>query len=189
MCSSSSSRGMPGPTFLAAFLEAVLQAAVGELGDDDQLPVDDFDPLERQEERMPHALDALKGLQLAQRAIFVEKAVDELDRLDQAARRFGCPDLAVTAGTDALHQLVARNRLVRFLQHGGHGGTLPFRRVMLRADCCSVYAGCSPDRNRNVSLVIWHTKFAAFRNRPDNCRGFTRGIGLRGAIDTTGASW
>ena len=98
--------------FLAVLLEAVLETAVGQLGDDQELPFDDLDPLEREQERVPHPLDAIEGFQLAGRAVFVQEAIDELDRLDQLARGFGGPDFAVAAGADPLHELVAWNRLV-----------------------------------------------------------------------------
>ena len=55
---------MPRKPFAAARVEAVLEAAVGQLGDDHQPAVDDFDPLERQQERMPHAANVLQRPQL-----------------------------------------------------------------------------------------------------------------------------
>ena len=45
-----------------ALLEGVVQAAVGQLHDDDQLAADVLDAVHRQDERMAHLLDALEGL-------------------------------------------------------------------------------------------------------------------------------
>ena len=152
---------------LAALLEAVLQAAVGQLGDDQQLPVDDLDPLQRQQERMPHALDAVEGLQLAGRAVFVEQAIDELDRLDQLARRFGRPDLAIAARADPLDELVARNRLVRRFfvcwRWSESRAGIQLRRVSAQ----------TARRRSRRHLEVWHTtlrnrhKFRLLPGQPD----------------------
>jgi hypothetical protein len=43
----------------------------------------------------------------------VEQAIDEFDRLDELSRRLGPPNFAIAARADALHELIAWNRLVR----------------------------------------------------------------------------
>ena len=48
-----------------ALLEAIHQARVGQLGDDDQLPVDDLDAFQGEEEGMADFLDAAEGLEFA----------------------------------------------------------------------------------------------------------------------------
>src|SRR5207248_2703589 len=78
-----------GQGLFAVLFEAVLEAAIGQLGDDQKLPIHDLDPLQRQQERMSHALDAVEGFQLAGRAVFIQQAIDEFDRLDELAGNLG----------------------------------------------------------------------------------------------------
>ena len=62
-----------------------MRLRIGQLGDDDQLAVDDLDPLQGEEERVADLLDAVERLQLAGGAALVEAAEDDLDRLGQSA--------------------------------------------------------------------------------------------------------
>ena len=102
---------MPLKPFAATRIEAVLDAAVGKLGDDEQPAIDYFDSLQRQQERMPHAANVVQGPQFVGGPFFVLLAKDELDRLGESAGRFGAPHFAVPTGADVLDQPVARQRL------------------------------------------------------------------------------
>src|SRR5262245_44402726 len=73
---------------------------------------------------MPHTLDAVERLELAGGPVLVEQAIDELDCLDQLARRFSGPHFAIAAGANPLRELVARDRFIRRFRGGygcGHG--------------------------------------------------------------------
>ena len=105
-----------GKALLATGDKALFQTGFGQLGDDHQLTVDDLNAFERQQERVTHVLDAVQRLKFAFGAIFVEVAVNELDGLDESARRIGRPDFAVTAGAQAGDQPVASDRFVRLRQ-------------------------------------------------------------------------
>ena len=101
---------------LTARVEPRFETALGQFRDDDQAAVDDFDPFDREQERMPDLFDAIERFQFALGAGLVEPAVDELDRLAQPARDLGFPDLTVAAAAQTGTQHVAGNRLV--LQRG-----------------------------------------------------------------------
>jgi len=116
--------------FFATLLEAVLQAALCQLGDDQQLSVDDLDPLQREEERMADPLDAVERFEFAGRAVLVQEAVDELDRFGELAGGFGRPHFAIATRPDPLHKLIAGDRLLSRAASGGGGHRLraPWRR-------------------------------------------------------------
>src|SRR5207249_1259438 len=84
--------------------------------DNDQLAVDALHPLHGKEERMADCLDVLNGLQFlfGRGAGGVEgatAALNELDRLEQTARRLALPHLAEAAAPQRFEQAVAWNRL------------------------------------------------------------------------------
>src|SRR5262249_12656434 len=97
-----------------AFLQNVMQAAVGQFHDDDELVLTAFDPFDGEQERVAQVLDALNGQQLiggGTGAVVqgTAVAVDELDRLDQSARGLTLPDLAEAALAQRRDQAIARN--------------------------------------------------------------------------------
>ncbi len=109
-----------------AFLIAVVQALVRHFHDDDQLALDDLDAVHGEDEGMADFLDAVEGVQLlfGPGAVDVERievAEDELDRLEQAARRLAFPDFAEAAAAERLDQAIARDRLRIGLAHNTHG--------------------------------------------------------------------
>ncbi len=96
--------------------EQIVQAAVGQLHDDDQLAFDFLDLLESADERMANLLDALQGVHFLLGADAfpvegIEVAVDKLDGLEQAAWSFALPDLAEAAAAQRFDQAIAWNRL------------------------------------------------------------------------------
>jgi hypothetical protein len=121
------------PLGLVLALQRV-QAAVGQLHDDDQHPAGDLDPVQRQDERVADVLDALqRGRLLRGRrgrppGIALGRA-DELDGLEQAAGDLALPDLAEAAATQRLDEPVARDGLLAGLPapffHLRHGGPPP----------------------------------------------------------------
>ena len=99
-----------------AFDVGVVQAAVCQFHDDDQLAVDVLNPVQGKNERMADFLDPLQSLQflLGVDGVDIEGlqvAVDKLDRLEQAARRLALPDFAETAAAQRFDQAVAGDRL------------------------------------------------------------------------------
>ena len=90
--------GNPVPTPGSAFFKPVQKGVVRQLTDHDELAVEDFDALERQDKRVPDLLDLLQGSELLAGLGIGELSIDELDRLEQTARSLGLPDLAKTAG-------------------------------------------------------------------------------------------
>src|SRR5262249_50089632 len=110
---------------MLAFLVPVVEAAVGQLHDDEELAIDDVVAFERENVRMADALDAFEGLEFladANLIVFfaaVEAAVDDFDGLHDAARGARFPDLAETALAEALQKLVAGDGLC-WAFHGNH---------------------------------------------------------------------
>src|SRR5262249_52995645 len=117
--------GNPRQTGLAAFLKALQQTAIRQLGNDQELVVDDLDALEGEEEGMADRLDALEGLELLFGARFVEVAVNDLERLGQSAGRRCLPDLAEPARAQALDKLVASDNFCAWVRLQGHGDPGP----------------------------------------------------------------
>ena len=111
---------MPVQTFGAALAQPLVEAHVGQLGQNRQPAVDDLESFERQQERMPHALDPLERLELLRRELVVVVAVDDLDRFLDAARRFGPPHLGIAARPDAIGQRIAGQHDVANLGAGRH---------------------------------------------------------------------
>src|SRR5207248_3741131 len=104
--------GDAGQALGAALAEAVPQGAVGQLGDDHQLTVYDLEQLDGKDEGVADVDDALEGFEFlgGARTLVVrgvEVAVDEFDRLEQAARRFRLPDFAEAAAAQALDEPIA----------------------------------------------------------------------------------
>src|SRR6476620_11812254 len=96
---------------------------------------------------MPHAFNAVEGLLLAGRAIFVQQAIDELDRLDKLAGNFSGPDFDVAASADSLDELVAWDRLAGGFggcDGRGHGGW-------------GSGEGADTERAQPAHLEVWHT--------------------------------
>ena len=93
-----------------------MQAAVGQLHDDDQLAVDALDAVDAEQEGMAEGLDVLQSAQLllgAGGAAVVEVvgvAADELDGLEKAAGGLAFPDLAEAAAAQRLDEPVAGDR-------------------------------------------------------------------------------
>src|SRR5271156_6567613 len=85
-----------------ALLEPIQERLVGQLAHHDQLAVDDFESLERQDERMPQRLDPIQRLDFLVGLALAEAPVDELDRFEQPTGRLGLPDLAKAAGSQSL---------------------------------------------------------------------------------------
>ena len=73
-----------GEPFPPALVEAILEAAVGQLRDDQQPAVDHFDPFQRQQKRMPHAATR-PAPAVRSSPLLVVLAEDELDGLGQPA--------------------------------------------------------------------------------------------------------
>src|SRR5262249_49093319 len=73
---------------------------------------DRFDAIER--------LELLLDGRLAPFSRAAERAMDELDGLEDATGGFDLPDFAETAGAEALDELVARNRLRLRVGSSGH---------------------------------------------------------------------
>src|SRR5260370_411986 len=92
----------------AAFLEPVHQAHVGQLGDDDELAVNNLVALERKQERVANFLNAPKGLEFLFGSVLADAAINDLDGLAESSRRSGLPDLTVAAGAEPDNQLVSR---------------------------------------------------------------------------------
>src|SRR5207244_4508557 len=96
--------------------EDVVEAAIGQLHDDDQLALDDLDAVDRQDERMADGLDEVERPQLLLGAVGVGVqslggiAGDELDGLEEVAGRNALPDLAEAALTKRFDQAVAGER-------------------------------------------------------------------------------
>src|SRR5262249_2972921 len=88
--------------------------------------VDDVEALQREDEGVADGDDPLQGLELLAGAGGVvvggfQVAVDELDRLEQAAGGFGLPDLPEAAPAQALDQPVAGERLGHAFDAYRHG--------------------------------------------------------------------
>src|SRR5262249_2617618 len=103
----------------AALAEAVPERAVGQLGGDDELAVDDVVTFEGEDVGMADLLDAAEGLELLLGAVALIRihagagaklAIDELHRLQHTAGRLGLPDLAEAAAAKPLDQSVPRDR-------------------------------------------------------------------------------
>jgi hypothetical protein len=99
-----------------ALLVTRFEVAVGQLHDDEELTLDDVEAFQRQDVRVTDRLDAAEGLQLlghgaAVGADGLHVAVDDLDGLVQAARRFTLPDLAEAAASEEFEQAIAWYRL------------------------------------------------------------------------------
>src|SRR5207302_1201529 len=88
--------------------EPVPEIAVGQLHDDEELPVDDVEAFERKDVGMAYGLDAGERFEFLLGAVPVlvgclEIAVDELDRLVEAAGGLGLPNFAKAAPTQPLN--------------------------------------------------------------------------------------
>ena len=90
-----------------------LEVAVGQLHDQDQHAVDDFNALERQKEGMADALDSFDGVPFlgGQAAALAGIAADELDGFEETAGGLALPDLAEAAAAQRFQKPVARQRL------------------------------------------------------------------------------
>ncbi|MFO0841381.1 MAG: hypothetical protein U0797_03135 [Gemmataceae bacterium] len=112
-------------TGLAVLREQVVQAAVGQLGDQDQVAVDQLDPLDRQQERVAKAFDVLQRAELllgvAGGCVEPGVAGDELDRLEEPPRGLALPDLTEPALAQRLEELVAGDRFIADRARGLHG--------------------------------------------------------------------
>ena len=112
-----------------AVLEGIVQTAIRPLHDDDEFAGDFLDAVHRQNERVAHLLDAVKGLLFlfgagAVHVEGVEVAEDELDGFEEAAGRLALPDLAEAAAAERLDQAVAGNRFRIWLPQKTHGSAL-----------------------------------------------------------------
>src|SRR5271166_1986112 len=107
--------GDADPAGLLFGAEDVSEILVRELQDDDQLVFDDLDALHRQDKRVPNRLDALDGTQLLLGGgVAIQRigtALNEFNRLEQAARRLALPHLAEAATAQRLNQAITGNRL------------------------------------------------------------------------------
>ena len=99
--------GQPGA---AALREVVHEAGIRQFHDDDELIVNNLETFEGKDEGMPNLFDAAQRLELLLGAGIVHVAIDDLDRLGQAARGRRFPDFAVAARSQPLDQLVSRDR-------------------------------------------------------------------------------
>ncbi len=107
-------------------LQKLVEILVGQLGDDDQFPADVLDAVHRQQKRMANRLDMLDGPQLflGPNAVVVqavEVAINELDRLENAARRLALPDFAKTPRTQRFDQAITSYGFGIWLLFEGHG--------------------------------------------------------------------
>ena len=106
---------MPGSSGRSMLDEYVHEALVCQFHDNNQLSVDQFDALHRQQERMAKRLDVLNGLQFfdsrhsvaEQEAAF---ALDKLDGLVQTSGSLTLPDLSETTTPQWFDQPIARYR-------------------------------------------------------------------------------
>ena len=107
---------MPGRPGLAGLLKGVSEVLIRQLHDDEQLALDDFQPIDSQQKGMANGLDQLKGLPflLDQESFAIQRlkvAVDELDRLEGAAGSLALPDLAEATAAQELHEPIPGYRL------------------------------------------------------------------------------
>ncbi len=115
-------------TGVAALAEEIVQAAVGQLHDDDQLAVDPLDAVHAQQEGVAQGLDVLQGAQFllgaggAAVVQVVVVAADELDRLEEAAGGLAFPDLSEAAAAERFHEPVAGDRFGVGRPRGVHQG-------------------------------------------------------------------
>ena len=107
---------MPARPGLAALVEFLLQARRGQLGDDDQVAVDQLDALQREQEGVADLLDAVQRGQFPRRPLVVVAAVDDLDGLGESAGRVGLPDFAIAAGADALAAIQVARESARHMR-------------------------------------------------------------------------
>ncbi len=108
-----------------ALLVRVVEAAVGQLHHDHEFPLHDLDEIHGQDERVPDFLDTVEGVQLllgtgAVGVEGVEVAEDELDGLEDTARRFALPDFAEAAASQGFDQAIAGERLFAGFAHQTH---------------------------------------------------------------------
>ena len=107
--------GNAGEILGATLAKAIPQVAVRQLGDDQQLALNDVVTFEREQVGMSDRLKALQGAQLLlgmPGSVLVDGsqvAVDDLDGLHQAARSLRLPNLAKAAAANSLQQAIARN--------------------------------------------------------------------------------
>src|SRR5207244_28068 len=118
--------GNAGQAVVLAFLIAVEEAAIGQIHDDEKLTVHDVVAFEGKDIRMTNALDAFESFEflpdanlLFLAAAAVEAAVDDFDRLHDAAGSAGPPDFTKAALAKAVQKLVAGDRLCRAF-HSNH---------------------------------------------------------------------
>ena len=104
---------MPGNPCGAALLSALLEAHVGQFGQNGEPAVDHFEPFERQHERMADILDPLHRLHFLRRQLVVVAAVDDLDGLVDSARSSRPPHFGVTAGADSFRPADSPERPLR----------------------------------------------------------------------------
>jgi hypothetical protein len=108
--------GDAGHPLLPVLGEEFLEAAVSQLGDDDEVAGDDLDALDGKEERMAKAFDVLQGPELPVGAAGVpveaRVALDELDGLAQPGGRPALPNLAEAALAQRFEQAIAGDRFV-----------------------------------------------------------------------------
>ena len=94
-----------------ALAEPVPEVAVGQLHDDEELAVDDVEAFERKNVGMAYGFDAGQGFEFLLGAVPIlvsclKIAVDELDRLVEAAGSLGLPNFAKAAPTQPLNEPV-----------------------------------------------------------------------------------
>src|SRR5207248_5831792 len=105
--------------------EHVVQRALGQLHDDDELAVNGFDAVERADERMTHLADALQSVQLLFGADAfdvegIEVAVDEFDGFEDAAGGLALPDFAEAAASEPFDESIPGDRLGVALSYPTH---------------------------------------------------------------------
>lgn len=92
--------------------EAIEQVSIGQLHDNQELAVDDFDTFEGEQKRMSNRLDAVERAELLLgpsviTAITILAAEDELDGLVHPTGGLGLPDLAVAPSAKTSDEPVA----------------------------------------------------------------------------------
>src|SRR5262249_32247901 len=113
-----------------ALLEAIVEGLVGQFHDDDKLAIELVNPVDLANEGMADVNDSLEGLALllGPHRVHIERvevAIDDLDCLVDAARRFALPDLAEATAAQWLKQPVAGNGFRAWFAHPTHRQVLP----------------------------------------------------------------
>ena len=109
-----------GQALGAALAEPLIEAHVGQFGQNRQPSVQDLEPFERQQERVPHSFDSFQCLELLRCELIVVVSVDDLNSFFDAAWSFGAPHLGIAARADPLRQRVARQDDITSLGAGRH---------------------------------------------------------------------